>query len=214
MKLESMAQTGANSACLLLVFDDASKLKVPAHLAAQFDLYAQKELTEEAYAELLAAANLERAHTRAVRIISASAISERALYRRLVEKGESEADAAETVAWLKELRLLDDGKTAEQIVRSAAAKGYGRARAEQMLYEKRIPRELWEGALTHLPQSDEAIDRFVQQRLGGRKLDEKLIKKTLDALIRRGFSWQEARSAISRYREEFADDAPDLEDME
>ena len=214
MKLESMTQTGVKDACLLCVFDDASKLKIPPFLAVQFDLYPQKELSDEVYAELREAADRERVHQRAVRIISACAISEQGLYRRLIEKGEREEDASEAVAWLKELRLLDDRKTAEQIVRSAAAKGYGRARAEHMLYEKRIPRELWEEALTHLPQSDDAIDRFVHQRLDGRNLDEKLIKRTLDALIRRGYSWQEARSALFRYRETCEGDTPDLEDLE
>ncbi len=38
---------------------------------------------------------------------------------------------------------------------------------------------------------DGAIDTFLRQKLDGRALDEKLIKKTADALLRRGHSWQD-----------------------
>ena len=56
---------------------------------------------------------------------------------------------------------------------------------------------------------DGAIDKFLHQRLDGRALDEKLIKKTADALLRRGHSWQDVRNGLRRYR-----DGLDLEEME
>ena len=56
---------------------------------------------------------------------------------------------------------------------------------------------------------DGAIDKFLHQRLDGRALDEKLIKKTADALLRRGHSWQDVRDGLRRYR-----DGLNLEEME
>ena len=90
------------------------------------------------------------------------------LQKRLVQKGEEAADAKEAVGWLKELHLLDDGETARQLVASAAAKGYGKSRIKNILYEKGIPQEFWDDAPADLPEMDDAIDRFLARRWQGR----------------------------------------------
>ena len=118
----------------------------------------------------------------------------------LVQKGEEAADAREAVGWLKELHLLDDRETARQLAASAAAKGYGKSRIKNILFEKGIPQELWEEALAELPEMDDAIDRFLLRRWQGKDPDEKEVKRTVDALIRRGHSWKDIQSGLRRYR--------------
>ena len=97
--------------------------------------------------------------------------------------------------------------TAAQLVDSAVRKGYGRTRVKNILYEKGIPKDLWDEALARIPAMDDAIDRFLAAKLRGRTADEKTIKKTIDALLRRGFSYGEIRDALRRYE-------ADLEDLE
>ena len=135
-----------------------------------------------------------------MRTVAASAVSEKELQKRLLQKGASQEDAEETVEWLRELHLLSDADTAAQLVRSAAAKGYGEARIKNILYEKGIPQELWEEALAELPEMDDAIDRFLLRRWQGKDPDEKEVKRTVDALIRRGHSWKDIQSGLRRYR--------------
>ena len=188
------------SKCVKLVFDDDSVLKTQPYLIADFGLYSGMELTEEEYQALLAAAGKASAKARAVRIVAAAGVSEKELQKRLVQKGEDTQDAEEAVGWLKELHLLDDRETARQLVSSAAAKGYGKSRIKNILYEKGIPQEFWEVALAELPEMDDAIDRFLFRRWQGRDPDEKEIKKTVDALIRRGHSWKDIQSGLRRYR--------------
>ena len=139
------------------------------------------------------------AKARAVRIVSAAGVSKEELEHRLTQKGEKPEDARAAVAWLSELELLDDARTAEQLVRSAVQKGYGKARIKQILYQKRIPEEYWEDALTQVPDMDGAVDKFLAQRLKGRDPDEKELKRTIDALLRRGHSWQDIRAGLQRY---------------
>ena len=98
--------------------------------------------------------------------------------------------------------MLDDRQTAAQIVRSGAARGYGAARIRQMLYEKRVPKELWDEALEQLPPQDDAIDLFLQRRFRGKTPDRAEIKRATDALLRRGHSWEDIRRALSRYASE------------
>lgn len=173
-----------------------------------FGLYPGKELDEADFNRLCAAAGQMSAKMRAVRIVSASSISKADLERRLVQKGEDKADARKAVAWMSDLSLLDDRKTAEQVVHSCIAKGYGLARAKQALYEKRIPKQYWEEVLAEYPDQSDKIRAFLESRLKT-GYGEKELRKATDALLRRGHSYQEIRRAI----QEFSIDTDFQEDM-
>lgn len=178
-----------------LEFEDGSKLRLYRQTVEDFGLYTGLELTSEQHTRLLAAASEMSAKMRAVRIVSASNVSQKDLQTRLVRKGEDPKQAEKAVGWLSELHLIDDSATAETIVRSCIAKGYGRARAKQVLYEKRIPRELWEGALEDYPDQSEKITDFLRARLGTSQ-DPKAQKRAIDALLRRGHSYSAIRQAL------------------
>lgn len=214
MKLEKIEQTGSSTNRLLLVFSDETRLKAPPFVAADLDLFPGKELTEDEMQTLRAAVAKALTRERAVRSIAASALSEKELSRRLVQKGASESDAQETVDWLRELRLLDDAQTARQLALSAAGRGYGASRIKNILYEKGIPRELWDEALADLPAPDGAIDQFLRQRLDGRTADDRTVKKAVDALMRRGHSWRDIQAGLRRYRDGLEREMDGLEEME
>ena len=199
MKLESIEQTRSPQGKLRLRFDNDTTMLVFPSVIAELNLYPGIEIPESAMDSLHETCGEASARNRAVRIISAAPVSRRELQSRLVQKGETEEHAQQAVQWLDELHLLDDEQLAEQIVLSGAARGYGAARIRQMLYEKRIPRELWERALEKLPPRENAIDTFLQRRFRGTKPDKKELKRATDALLRRGQSWGDIRSALERY---------------
>ena len=199
MKLESIEQTRSPQGKLRLRFDNDTTMLVFPSVIAELNLYPGIEIPESAMDSLRETCGEVSARNRAVRIISAAPVSRRELQNRLVQKGETEEHAQQAVQWLDELHLLDDEQLAEQIVLSGAARGYGAARIRQMPYEKRIPRELWERALEKLPPQENAIDTFLQRRFRGTKPDKKELKRATDALLRRGHSWGDIRSALERY---------------
>ena len=199
MKLESIEQTRSPQGKLRLRFDNDTTMLVFPSVIAELNLYPGIEIPESAMGSLHETCGEASARNRAVRIISAAPVSRRELQSRLVQKGVTEEHAQQAVQWLDELHLLDDEQLAEQIVLSGAARGYGAARIRQMLYEKRIPRELWERALEKLPPRENAIDAFLQRRFRGTKPDKKELKRATDALLRRGHSWGDIRSALERY---------------
>ena len=200
MKIESLAPSAQPDGPLVCTLETGERLKVPTFLAADLNLYAGRELSEDELSTLRAAIARARTRQRAVRILSSTAISRAALEKRLTDKGAVPEDAQDTVQWLDELRLLDDAAVAEQVVQSAVRKGYGRRRIEQILYEKRIPREYWQDALAAIPDMDGALDSFLHRALDGKAVDDKLLKRTTDALLRRGHSWSDIRAALTRYR--------------
>lgn len=189
-------------------FDNGTSMRLYRQTLEDFRLYAGMELTEEQFVALQKSADEMSARMRAVRIISATSISRKDLENRLVQKGERPAEAKQAVTWLEDLSLIDDQKTAEQIVHSCIAKGYGKSRAKQVLYEKRIPKEFWGEALQEYPDQKDRILLFLRQRLSG-NTDDRTVKKAIDALLRRGHSYaviREALKELSLDSEEFSED--------
>lgn len=173
-----------------------------------FGLYAGLELSEDQMTSLATAAGEMSAKMRAVRIVAASSVSKRDLERRLVQKGEKPDQAKAAVDWMSEMSLLDDRKTAEQIVGRCISKGYGLARAKQALYEKRIPKELWSDALEEYPDQLDKIMEFLESRLGDEPSD-KDVRRAIDALLRRGHSYSQIRRAM----QEMAMDSQELPEV-
>ena len=170
-----------------------------------FGLYTGKELSDAEMDDLRTAAGKMSAKMQAVRIVSASSVSKRDLQQRLVQKGEDPDQAAEAVAWLEELNLVDDERTADIIVRRCIAKGYGLARAKQALYEKRIPKAYWDDALKDYPDQMEAIAAHLSKVDTN---DPKQVKKAVDALIRKGHSYANIKKAMSELpmEDDFSED--------
>ena len=188
----------------VVVFDDGSTKKYLPQTVADQGLFVGMELSEAGFRALEEANSALSAKQRAVRIISAAAVSKGDLQRRLTQKGENPEDAKNAVEWLSDLKLLDDAETARQIVARGAARGYGAERVKQMLYEKRIPRQYWEEALSAMPDMSGALTDFLRKRLG-EEPDEKTLRSATAAALRRGYTWSQVREALEELREDMED---------
>ena len=195
MRIDFISASPDRAGCYRVKFSDDSSLRLYRQTLEDFSLYRGMELSEEQLTALKAAAGKMSAKMRAVRIVSASSVSCKDLEQRLQRKGETPEDAGEAVRWMEDLHLLDDRKTAEQVVHSCIRKGYGKARARQVLYEKRIPREFWEEALEDYPDQMEKILDFLRSRLDP-DADDRAVKRAVDGLLRRGHSYSTIRQAL------------------
>ena len=195
MRIESLKTEPDRAGRYWLTFEDGTKLALYRQTVEDFALYSGKELTEDSYSALLEAAGAMSAKMRAVRIVAASSVSKKDLKHRLIQKGEAPSDAADAVAWMEEMHLLDDGQTARQVVSRCAAHGYGIQRAKQALYEKKIPKEYWEEALADYPDQTASIVSFLRARLTDLS-DRREVKRATDALLRRGHSYNDVRRAF------------------
>ena len=139
-------------------------------------------------------------------LIGKRAMSRASLEKKLKEKGASEAEARYAAEWLEAIGAINDADYAALLVRHCADLGYGPARTREKLYEKGVPRELWDEALDQLPDNGEQIDRFLQSKLRGRMPDEKEKKRLTDALLRRGYSWGDVKAAWNRLGSETRED--------
>ena len=208
MQIDSIAQSPDRAGRYLVKFSDGSTMRLYRQTIEDFGLYTGLELEEARIKALRDAAGQMSAKMRAVRIVAASNVSKSDLEQRLVRKGESKAQAKAAVEWMQELNLLDDARTARQLVDSCIRKGYGLSRAKQALYEKQIPKELWEQVLADYPDQLEKILQFLHSRLGD-SWEQRDLKRAVDALLRRGHSYSEIRKALECLEaecEEFRED--------
>ncbi len=178
-------------------FEDGTVMRLYRQTVQDFSLYPGAELSDSEMEKLKDAAGAMSAKMRAVRIVAASSVSKKDLEQRLIHKGEDPTQAKDAVQWMEQLDLLDDRKTAQQVVQRCISKGYGIQRAKQALYEKRIPKEYWQEALEDYPSQEDAIVSYLRAHLDSAP-EQREIKKAMDALIRRGHSYGQIRRAMDQ----------------
>ena len=145
-------------------------------------------------------------YTRALDMLARAPRSVRDLRRRLLLKGEPEADVNAAIERLTGAGLLDDGAYARAFVRSkVSSQGFSRRRLQQELAKRGIARDIAEEAVTevlHDESVDESanIERVARKKLYAlRGLDEETQRRRLFAsLARRGYDIDDVRAAVQR----------------
>ena len=194
MKIERIEASKHKRGRVLVFLADGACLKITEQELLDFGLRAGDELDEEALRRLKDAAGISNVKVTAADLVGKRAMSRKDLERKLQDKGASETEARYAAEWLEAIGAIDDADYAELLARHYGNLGYGPAYVRQKLYEKGIPRDLWDEAMDALPEPAEHIGRFLESKLHGRLPDEKEKKRLTDALMRRGFSWNDVKS--------------------
>ena len=205
MRIERIEASKHKKGRVLVFLEDGSCLKITEQELLDFGLRSGDCLDGEALERLKAAAGVSNTRAAAADLIGKRAMSRSCLERKLREKGAGEAEARYAAEWLEAIGALNDAEYAAALVRHYGGMGYGPARVREKLYEKGVPRELWDDALEELPEDGGQVDAFLRSKLRGRAPDEKEKRRLTNALLRRGFPWGEVKAAWRRMGEELAD---------
>ena len=203
MTVTALKQTSQERFTLTLA--DGEEIKTTLGVVAAFRLYSEKELFDAELSELRAASSLALCKSRALEMINRRPLSKKELADKLREKGESAEDSESCAAWVEEIGLINEADYAGMIVRHYAEKGCGAGRIRTELFRRGIPRELWEDALTQMPEQSDKLQRYIASRLTDPE-DRAQVKKVSDGLYRRGYSWDEIRHALEEFRANIEDD--------
>ena len=199
MRIEQLKPSQRVQGRWLAVLDDGSILRVGEGEVIDFALYAGRELTAEEAEALTRAARSSGLKEKTLNLLTAKPQSRKELERRLEQWEASEQEACAICDRMEELGLLNDEAYAAQVVRHYSAKGWGEHKLRDELYRRGVPRDLWTRALEQAEDSADALDAFIAKKLAGKQPDRAQLKKVSDALVRRGFGWEEVRDALSRY---------------
>lgn len=195
MIVQSLRQSGAER--VTLTFDDGKEFSVSLSVVTDMRLYVGKQLDEAQFEMLKYKTALSLARELGLELLSRRMHSEAELREKLLRKGTDPAAVEEALIWLQDHLYLDDTRYASAIVRHYLKKGYGEQRIRSELYRRGIPRDYWDEALKELSGTEEQIERYLRSRLKD-PTDREEVRKLSAALARRGFSWDEIRSAFDR----------------
>ena len=206
MRIDEVKKSERKKGRFLVRLEDGDILRVTEEELLRFGLRAGLELDGETLEAVKASVKASSAKAAAANMIGSRALSKKELTKRLIKKGNDEADAQAAADWLEDIGAVDDAGYAAALARHYGGKGYGAARVKEELRRRGVDRELWDEALEEMPETAEILDRLIQKKCKGDLSDPKEKKRVSDALIRRGFSWGDVRAAMGRYAEMTEDD--------
>ena len=198
MQIRSLKNTSPERYTLTL--EDGTEIRTTLGVVTDLRLFEGKDLTE-VDTELLREHSLRSlCLEKGIELLSRRMMSEKELKRKLTEKGADEAAAEYCALRLTDMGFLDDERYAAAVARHYSKKGYGAGRVRAELGKRGIPRDLWDDALEEMVSADGKLDAFLRSRLTDPS-DRAQVQKVSAALYRRGYSWDQIRSALSRYSE-------------
>ena len=148
-------------------------------------------------------------HARALDILARAPRSVRDLRRRLLLKGEPEADVDAAIERLTAAGLLNDEAYARAFVRSkVSSQGFSRRRLHQELLKRGVDREVVGAAILEVFHDEDvnesaAIESVARKKLRTlRGLDEDTQRRRLMAyLARRGYDLDDVRTVVRAIRD-------------
>ncbi len=204
MKIQSLKPSSKVKGRYLITLDEGTILRVSQQELIDFSLYEGKELSCAEAESLEKSAVTSQLKNKAYALVTRKPVSRADLAKKLKEWEATEDEITEICDKMEDLGLVNDEEYAKLLADHYHRKGYGGKKIQQEFYQHGVPREFWEDALESLEDNEEAIDKFLQQKLKGDAHDPKQLKKVSDALARRGFSWSEIRAGVLRYDESYS----------
>ena len=165
-----------------------------------------KEVDEDELEEIRQTVSVRRAYNYAVNLLSRRDHSERELMTKLTQKGYGDG-AEEAINKLRDRGYVSDERFARLFVRELQTfKKYGKKRIEQELYRKGVDREIIRIVLEETDFDEGELVSLIRRKYGRYLSDEKGVAKTINGLLRMGYSYGEIRNALKDINENLESD--------
>ncbi|MFH1855180.1 MAG: regulatory protein RecX [bacterium] len=142
-----------------------------------------------------------KALTKALDLLSKRSYSKQILIDKLKQKEFEIDEISAAVKKLEDLEFIDDKKYAESLAREyLEIRKYGAYRVKLKLKEKKVPEEIIKEVLSGINQETEdenlleLTEKYLKKNSGLPR--EKLYRRTLGFLLRRGYSYSKCRDAL------------------
>ena len=198
MRIEEVKKSERKKGRFLVRLEDGDILRVTEDELLRFGLRAGLELDGEVLEAVRASVKASSARAAAANMIGSRALSKKELTKRLIKKGNDEADAQAAADWLEDIGAVNDAGYAASLVRHYGGKGYGPARVKEELRRRGVDRELWDEAMEEMPEAAEILDQLIRKKCRGDLSDPREKKRVSNGLLRRGFVWSEVKADMGR----------------
>ena len=147
--------------------------------------------------------DLKRAKSRALWYLSRSDLSEKKLKEKLTQGGFKPKACEAAVLRMKELGLINDERLAERLYEYLSSTGASKKEIIYKLQNKGIPYQ----TVKYLAEEDtsdesEKVKNLIETKYASKLKDEGGVQKVFAALLRKGYSYSDVRSALNAYLDE------------
>lgn len=162
-----------------------------------------KELSEEVYEELLQEVLLKRGKARAMHLLMSMERTEGQLRQKLLEGGYPPAVIEQVLDYVKGYRYVDDERYASDYVRTK-----GRSKSVRQMKADLLRKGVSQEVIRHTIENQEVDESVAIRRLIEKKnidvehATRDQMQKLYQSLARRGFSYDDIRRELTRYRDE------------
>lgn len=186
-----------------LYLDGEAAVKVDTETILKAGWKPGMEISDEELHELLQESEARRAKEKALYLLEYRSHSKKELADKISRTTSREAAEA-AVERMEELGLVNDESYARQLAEYLMErKGYGVRRARQELLQKGIDRELIEELLEELaPDPEEKLREIVKRKYQNQLKDEKGYRRTVAALQRLGYGWEDIKTVLAEFQDE------------
>ena len=198
MKVAALKQL--KKAITAVIFDDGSELLLDSELVIIENIKTGTEI--ENIEELKYQSDFKRAKSRALWYLSRSDHSEKALLDKLRRGDFSEKACRDAVDRMIELGLINDEAYGSRMAEYLSQSNVSKREAEAKLVTRGIPRQLAHELVASEEDECDKIKYLLEHKYANKLSDEESVKKVFAALIRKGFSYSDVKSALKDYSEE------------
>ena len=184
-----------------IMLDGEYAMTVDSDFVAFSGIKDKSEISDEELAELTGKVNSRRAFNKAAELLSMRDHSAKELLTKLRQKGFSEG-AEQAVEKLKEYGYVDDRRFAQSYANELQrVKKYGKRRIESELFKKGIDRETIFEVTEELELDNSELVSIIERKYLRYLDSEKGVQKTVNALLRLGYSFGEIKEALNTVKE-------------
>ncbi|MCH3909125.1 MAG: RecX family transcriptional regulator [Bacilli bacterium] len=196
----------------VIVFSSTEKMVLDDDAYTEVPLYVGKELSEDDYLHLKGLINESALYSYGLSLAVKGCYSEKDVMDKLFTKRPHDRSVYDIIKRLKGAGLLDDKEFADNYLESMDAQNYGKKRIEDDLLNKhRVdPDIVSKLKFDHEPTKAKKAAEMIERRYPSLTLKMKK-RKGIDALSRRGFSYEVASLAVSSYKEDREKSQKELE---
>lgn len=184
-------------------FEEEEPVFINSEIVAEFNLKEGIDIPESAVSEIVRANDIRRARERALYLLDAREYSYTELFKKL-EVNYDEDICYEVLNRLAELGLINDRRYAERLGEYLIEKKrFGRYRASQEMYRRGLSREIINETLDKYDEDSVVrLYELVKEKYERYMTDEKGINKVRNALVRKGFSYDDINVVIKTVLDE------------
>ena len=192
-----------------IIFDNESEILLDKEYFLNSTLSIGLDLDESEIDKIKVESDFIRAKARAVYYLSNGDLSKKSLTQKLKTAGFLEQNVQKAVERMVQLGYVDDYKYALRLAESFKNQNISLLEAKHKMYEKGIPNDVINEAIASYDADPvEQIKNIITKKYSAKLNTPENVNKVFSALVRKGFSFADVKTALRLYAEdiEFSED--------